>query len=61
MNICSDGHKEICYEGRNCPCCDIMGEKKELEEKIDSLKDTISELKNEKDDLQNQLDSINNP
>lgn len=26
MNICSEGHEEICYEGRCCPLCDLKDE-----------------------------------
>lgn len=27
MNICSDGHPEICFEGRDCPFCAYIYEK----------------------------------
>ena len=40
MNICSDHHDEVCYEGRCCPAC-------ELAERIDSLNDRISQLNEE--------------
>ena len=29
MNLCSSGHDEICYEGRNCPVCVLISEKVE--------------------------------
>lgn len=54
MELCSEGHEEICYEGRNCPCCELIGEKEILENKltdketeVDSLKAEIEELDKE--------------
>lgn len=41
MNLCSDGHEEVCYECRQCPVC----------EKIDE----IGDLENEIADLEQQL------
>ena len=26
MNLCSDGHEKICFEGRICPLCDMRDE-----------------------------------
>jgi transcription initiation factor IIE alpha subunit len=40
MELCDDGHDEVCYESRNCPVCQKI-------EEIDKLKDTISELEDE--------------
>lgn len=40
MNLCSDGHEEVCYEERNCPVCEKMTE-------IDTLEKTIRELREE--------------
>ena len=35
MNLCSDGHDEVCYECRECPVCvirdDLTGTIKDLE------------------------------
>jgi transcription initiation factor IIE alpha subunit len=47
MNLCSDGHEEICYEGRNCPACDIKFELEKANATIDDLKDRIGDLENE--------------
>jgi len=44
MNLCSDNHEEICYEGRHCPCCWIIEEKQQLESEITKLKSSIAEL-----------------
>jgi len=28
MKFCSDGHKQICYHGDICPCCEIIDNSK---------------------------------
>lgn len=43
MNLCNDGHEEVCYEGRSCPVC-------AEQEKIEDLEDKIIDLKQELDD-----------
>jgi hypothetical protein len=45
MNLCSEGHDEICYEGRNCPLCEKIEEIKAYEEQIDDLFVQIDKLK----------------
>ena len=51
MNLCSDNHDEVCFEGRECPTCKIIKEfgetDEELEKKIKELEDTIEYLKEE--------------
>jgi len=37
MNLCDNDHEEICYEGRNCPCCDIIKEKVEIEKELEEV------------------------
>ncbi len=37
MNLCSDGHKEVCYEGNDCPCCEGINEQRELDRQIEQL------------------------
>lgn len=51
MNLCSEKHDEICFEGRKCPLCEAMIEIECLkdecdkrEEEIDILKDEITNL-----------------
>lgn len=41
MNLCSDGHDEVCYEGRDCPACLIN---KELIETIEDRNKLLEEL-----------------
>ncbi len=52
MELCSDGHDEVCYDGRSCPVCDAIldhdattTELAEAEKEIERLKDEITELK----------------
>lgn len=48
MNLCSDGHDEVCFEGRVCPMCSITDTK---DREIKALEDKVAELKSEVDDL----------
>ena len=41
MNLCSRGHEEVCYEGRNCPVCELIDEIEEKNAEIDSLNNDI--------------------
>jgi len=44
MELCSNGHDEVCYDSRNCPVCamidDLEDQIRELQEKIDDLEAT---------------------
>jgi hypothetical protein len=44
MNLCSDNHDEVCYEGRKCPVCDM---REDLQGSIDDLQKEIEELNNQ--------------
>lgn len=50
MNLCSDGHDEICFEGRHCPACSLIQEIEKLEKEVDCLKESC-------DDLQRYIDN----
>ena len=52
MELCSNGHEEVCYKGGNCPVCLEQDAIKELEEENDELKGRIDELKDEIKELQ---------
>lgn len=41
MNLCSEGHEEVCYEGVECPLCETLKEMDDLEQKIKNLKETF--------------------
>jgi hypothetical protein len=40
MELCNDGHDEICFEGRNCPLCKAI---EETDAEIKRLKEEIEE------------------
>lgn len=55
MNLCSDNHTEICFEGRNCPLCTALENHEvdvtsldnrlyEAKQTIEALEQTIEEL-----------------
>lgn len=48
MEMCSDGHDEICHEDRKCPICILIDEtKKEYEDEVEVLGKRIEELLDE--------------
>jgi len=51
MELCSDGHPEICYDEKACPMCDLetdlLSEIKELEGKVESLTSENGELEDQ--------------
>lgn len=55
MNLCSNNHEEVCFEGRNCPACSVASEKdrsiSDLEDKISALENQIGELEGTIEDL----------
>lgn len=44
MTFCDDGHEEICFDGRNCPLCDVIFERDQLASKVSDLQNNIEEL-----------------
>ena len=53
MNLCNDGHDEVCYEGRNCPACVEIEERKDREKENEKLQAEIDELKETVETLNN--------
>ena len=48
MNLCSDGHDEVCYEIRNCPACDVGVDK---DREISDLENQMADLRAEVEEL----------
>ena len=48
MNLCSDGHDEICHAERNCPMCAL----------IDSHKQTVSDWEDKVYDLNANIEKL---
>lgn len=51
MNLCSDGHDEVCYSERYCPCCIIIRD-------LDIAEDTVKELREEVKILEYQVKEL---
>ena len=43
MFLCSDGHEEVCYEGRQFPACQLKKEVEDLEDEVGQLKTMLEE------------------
>ena len=48
MDICSNNHYEVCFEGNRCPCCEIIKDKKV---EVEDLLGRIGYLQGEMEDL----------
>jgi len=58
MNLCSDHHDEVCFDGRKCPLCQEM----EARERVTgSLRDQIAELQDQIIDLESQVRDLEEP
>lgn len=51
MELCSEDHDEICFDGRKCPFCvvtkDLEQQIKDLRIAIEDLEDYVRDLKRE--------------
>lgn len=62
MNLCSDNHDEVCYEGRTCPACAVAAEKdKEIADlertnraQLDDILELTQQLEEAKADLKEE-------
>ena len=50
MNLCLEGHDEICYEGRECPACNLLKDR-------DYFDNEVGRLEKELDSVQSDLES----
>lgn len=55
MNLCNEGHEEVCFEGRKCPACSAM---EQLQDMVDSLNDDVAKLEKMIIDLENELEVL---
>ena len=44
MNLCAKNHDEICYEEKDCPCCELLKATEVLEHEVDNKNSEIGEL-----------------
>lgn len=47
MNLCSDGHDEVCYAVRYCPVCSIKKDLEDANAKVEELEKEIEKLEEE--------------
>ncbi len=47
MDICSDGHEEVCYEVAECPMCKMIDRLEERELDIEEYEKELEMLKDE--------------
>jgi len=52
MNLCEDGHEEVCYEVKICPMCIIIND---TDAEIKDLKIQIGNLQNSLDEERGYL------
>jgi transcription initiation factor IIE alpha subunit len=45
MELCEDGHDQVCFDGLKCPVCEELKTVSNLEDKIYDLEKEIEELK----------------
>jgi len=58
MQLCSDGHKEVCYDGRKCPVCKLMSKKQLLESELIKVLTTNDDLKDELRHMQERVEEL---
>ncbi len=58
MDLCSNGHEEICYDGRDCPACLLLGEIRDLNEELGHRADRARELQDQIDELTDEIRAI---
>lgn len=55
MNVCEEAngqrHHEICFEGRNCPLCEMIERYNDMEKELEEAYDNLNELKKAYDEL----------
>lgn len=63
LQLCADGHEEICHDGE-CPACAALVKVKDAEEQgsaalaeRDELRSTVNDLQEKLDHLQARLDT----
>ena len=44
LEICSEKHEEIVYDGSECPCCKMVDLLEEAEKEVDGVKEEVEKL-----------------
>jgi hypothetical protein len=54
MELCSDGHDEVCFEARRCPVCEVMEKRDEVLEDLRAARAKIEKLEDELSNLEDK-------
>ena len=60
MELCSDGHEEVCFEGRNCPVCQNMEELHEKLKELDDYTEQLDDANNKIYELEKEIELLDN-
>lgn len=52
MDLCQEGHDEVCYAGRKCPVCDVLSDLADKNRELVGLEDKLAEANAEVKRLQ---------
>ena len=55
MNLCSENHDEICFDGHRCPMC-VMRD--DMQVTLDNRDKTISYLQSDVKDLEEEVEDL---
>lgn len=58
MNLCSEGHEEVCFEGRDCPVCEAIETADSLQSDLDSLLEDYSLLEEVNVSLNERIEDL---
>ena len=56
MELCDNGHEEICFSVDTCPACELNDQVTELESQKEELEDKVNELDSDLEDIRNECE-----
>jgi len=59
MNLCSSGHDEVCYEGRECPACLLKEDRDYFEEESSKWEAKCDEFEKRINELNDRITQLN--
>ena len=58
MQLCEEYHQEVCFDGRNCPVCEAINEKEDIEHKLEKVESELETSNEEIDNLRSQIQDL---
>lgn len=55
MNLCDNGHEEVCFDGRHCPMCSMI---EAYEDSIENLNKEVQAVSKELETKTEEFDSL---